>query len=633
MARFCSACGGRLSEDGACPEGHVRGLGAAAPVEPPTVLSAAAAPDRPTPAGGGRPAELVVIAVLLTGAGAWLLWIFGRPVPDLVRGLIDLSGLDAAQTAIVLLLGMAALVVTLIGVSIAVGVLAAAQRLWVADRVGRGLVVVLAVLTAAALLGDGAISAADLATCAALVVVVVTLFVSPRIERFLTGPDSVQRDAPSDVVLAQVLLWVWAAFLVVLGGLSLAALVLVLASYDGLDGSTVPFELARASMYVVAGVLSAVTAVALRHRGGAVLPLAWILAVVGVVLFLWQAVPDAQVAGLLGLGVVVAALLTLSAPTRAYLAGTDVVSPAPATTILAVLGVAALIGLLVLGVARPGLVPMPGTQSASATSAEWASDDDREESTRETSDPVGADESAQQSSEGDAAADAAVPAPSTPAIAPGEPVTVVPDDAPVAGAVPGGGDLGLAQPIANLDCDGGFVTMVAAAVNPDSYEDEVAALLAKYPGSRYLRTDQSCAIMAPTTTAGDAIYQVYYGPYSNSTDACQGRYAAPGGAYVKWFDPSQDRRAWLCMCDRPVSELPTLSRDLSYPAPDKQTEVAVSELERMLARLDYDAGTIDGQFQKRTTRAVTRFQEDEGLFADGVVGPSTWQRMVDLGCP
>ena len=38
---------------------------------------------------------------------------------------------------------------------------------------------------------------------------------------------------------------------------------------------------------------------------------------------------------------------------------------------------------------------------------------------------------------------------------------------------------------------------------------------------------------------------------------------------------------------------------------------------------------IDGQFGKRTLKAVKKFQRDEGLGADGVVGPKTWAALLD----
>lgn len=50
---------------------------------------------------------------------------------------------------------------------------------------------------------------------------------------------------------------------------------------------------------------------------------------------------------------------------------------------------------------------------------------------------------------------------------------------------------------------------------------------------------------------------------------------------------------------------------------------AVKRLQRVLARLGYSPGTIDGQYGPSTTKAVSKFQSASGLTADGVVGSKT----------
>ena len=54
---------------------------------------------------------------------------------------------------------------------------------------------------------------------------------------------------------------------------------------------------------------------------------------------------------------------------------------------------------------------------------------------------------------------------------------------------------------------------------------------------------------------------------------------------------------------------------------------AVDQLQMALGDRGYDVGTIDGKFGGRTEAAVRRFQQQQKLLADGIVGPATAQAM------
>lgn len=58
---------------------------------------------------------------------------------------------------------------------------------------------------------------------------------------------------------------------------------------------------------------------------------------------------------------------------------------------------------------------------------------------------------------------------------------------------------------------------------------------------------------------------------------------------------------------------------------------AVRVLQRKLGETGFDAGTPDGIFGKMTTRAVKQYQRAHNLKADGIVGPSTWVKLVVRG--
>jgi peptidoglycan hydrolase-like protein with peptidoglycan-binding domain len=56
----------------------------------------------------------------------------------------------------------------------------------------------------------------------------------------------------------------------------------------------------------------------------------------------------------------------------------------------------------------------------------------------------------------------------------------------------------------------------------------------------------------------------------------------------------------------------------------------VTYLQQRLIALRYDVGSVDGVFGSNTLHAVYAFQKVQGIGVDGVVGPTTWNR---LGSP
>jgi g-D-glutamyl-meso-diaminopimelate peptidase len=51
----------------------------------------------------------------------------------------------------------------------------------------------------------------------------------------------------------------------------------------------------------------------------------------------------------------------------------------------------------------------------------------------------------------------------------------------------------------------------------------------------------------------------------------------------------------------------------------------VKLIQSLLSKIGYSPGPIDGVYGAQTRQAVLRFQRDNGLLADGIVGPATWQ--------
>jgi len=56
----------------------------------------------------------------------------------------------------------------------------------------------------------------------------------------------------------------------------------------------------------------------------------------------------------------------------------------------------------------------------------------------------------------------------------------------------------------------------------------------------------------------------------------------------------------------------------------------VKELQSRLESLGYNVGPIDGIFGPLTERAVRKFQKDNGLVVDGIVGQETFAALERL---
>ncbi len=119
--------------------------------------------------------------------------------------------------------------------------------------------------------------------------------------------------------------------------------------------------------------------------------------------------------------------------------------------------------------------------------------------------------------------------PSAPVTTAPVPVTTAPRSEP--GAVVG--DLAVAgRPMQQPGCDNTFITVIASAVGDNATAGGIARLLETYPGSNYLRTDQTCPSLTQDID-GEPIYVVYFGPFVVASDACAARAQGSEGAYAR----------------------------------------------------------------------------------------------------
>jgi hypothetical protein len=88
------------------------------------------------------------------------------------------------------------------------------------------------------------------------------------------------------------------------------------------------------------------------------------------------------------------------------------------------------------------------------------------------------------------------------------------------------------RPISQPPCDGSYITVIASAVGNDASAAGVEAILDRYEGSSYLRTDRSCPSLTQSVD-GQPIYVIYFGPFATDREACAARRDGPDGAYVR----------------------------------------------------------------------------------------------------
>ncbi|WP_425391136.1 peptidoglycan recognition protein family protein [Ekhidna sp.] len=68
----------------------------------------------------------------------------------------------------------------------------------------------------------------------------------------------------------------------------------------------------------------------------------------------------------------------------------------------------------------------------------------------------------------------------------------------------------------------------------------------------------------------------------------------------------------------------------SLVAVDSNVEKSVKEVQKRLNQLGFAAGAEDGIHGIKTLAAIRKFQAAQGLHVDGIVGPKTWSRLLEL---
>ncbi|WP_159520467.1 peptidoglycan recognition protein family protein [Sunxiuqinia indica] len=70
--------------------------------------------------------------------------------------------------------------------------------------------------------------------------------------------------------------------------------------------------------------------------------------------------------------------------------------------------------------------------------------------------------------------------------------------------------------------------------------------------------------------------------------------------------------------------------NLSAHLVEEKIEKSISEIQSRLNKLGYSSGKVDGIMGMKTQSAIRRFQADQHLIADGIAGPQTWSKLLNL---
>ncbi len=90
-----------------------------------------------------------------------------------------------------------------------------------------------------------------------------------------------------------------------------------------------------------------------------------------------------------------------------------------------------------------------------------------------------------------------------------------------------------------------------------------------------------------------------------------GKPACPGNIIQAWIENKRN-------------EIATPKNDI------QNVEKTVNEIQKRLAKLNYHHGNVDGIQGIETITAIRKFQADNFLLVDGIVGPDTWKHLIAL---
>lgn len=183
----------------------------------------------------------------------------------------------------------------------------------------------------------------------------------------------------------------------------------------------------------------------------------------------------------------------------------------------------------------------------------------------------------------------------------------------------------------------GFMTNFAEAklmLDPD-YQTEVAEECCKgvcvYLGEKYIsRNDLANYPVLRSGSSGNFVYLLQYllaqngyalavdGQFGANTQQAVVQFQTANGLTADGIAGNNTWRTLLVLAPRPTLRQGNRGTYVRY-------------LQQKLTSKLYPLGNIDGIFGNATQQAVMEFQQENGLSADGIVGPITWQAVSVVG--
>ena len=190
---------------------------------------------------------------------------------------------------------------------------------------------------------------------------------------------------------------------------------------------------------------------------------------------------------------------------------------------------------------------------------------------------------------------------------------------PAATASPTTEEPAAAEGSTNIECDGSFIVELARSTNA-SDDAGVEKAAADERGGKFLDAAASCS-----TYASEKVRRVaYVGPFDTLAAACEARVRTGDLAAVPRQMEANQVGPNYCICRKSAEGRPVLQAGAGSDG-DVATLLAISDLQRMLKALGFFKPKIEGDpYGPRTVEAVQAFQNDQGMFASGVVDQPTW---------